>query len=390
MPCYRSATLLSFIRIAGVLGLGRKRLITDWREMSSCHNQWLLPWHKTGIDVVAGKFRACNLVTSLCLAAWSSLAVAQEVDIQARYSTEKDACAQGPDKQVEIRQGQIVGPGFVCTLLAGRPAGSGLVVYDGTCTIGDKKTTTGPALDLGNYDDHFALSLPNSQTWIKLYPCKSVPRSKMAAVDTISARIIPFDEAAKDKTFVDFRSQLLDAIAKRDVDFVVNQAAEDIKLGFGGNDGRTAFRKNLTLSPDDLAAEYKHEADRRRERYWDALEEVLRLGGKFTGESTFEAPYTRAADLPSDSDPYSTYLVISNNAALRDRPSKYGTLVGLVSYEIVTAIKGGEGTEFVKVKLSTGVQGFLHKDDLRSTVDYHAILRKVDGRWQLSVFVSGD
>jgi len=76
---------------------------------------------------------------------------------------------------------------------------------------------------------------------------------------------------------VTFRNKLLDAIVRRDIDYVVKQASSDIKLSFGGSYGQKDFRKSLALSAKDLADEYKYRAAEMREGYWDALEEVFRM-----------------------------------------------------------------------------------------------------------------
>jgi hypothetical protein len=206
-----------------------------------------------------------------------------------------------------------------------------------------------------------------------------------------AGKALPADEAAKDATLVEFRQRLLDAIVRRDVDYVVNQAAVDIQLSFGGQAGREEFRRSLDNSTVSyLTSEGKHNADEAREQYWDALEEVLRMGGRFTKADVFEAPYTWTAKQPDGNDPFTTYFVISKAVPLRDRPSKYGSTVGTLSYDIVSSVIGGEGTKFQKVKLASGAQGFVHEDSLRSSIDYRAILKKNNQKWNITAFVSGD
>lgn len=112
------------------------------------------------------------------LAAAGPKAHAQDADIQTVYATEKSACGRGPQTRVKIAAGRITGPGFDCALGQGRPAGTGLVAYDATCTVDGKTTSDGLALDLGNYDDHFELSLPGRTDWLALYPCTPVPGLK--------------------------------------------------------------------------------------------------------------------------------------------------------------------------------------------------------------------
>ena len=121
--------------------------------------------------------RTMFLIAAITLAA-SDYVLAQDADIQAVYATSKGACGSGPRTRVEITGGRISGPGFDCALSNGRPAGTGLVAYDASCTVDGKKRLEGLALDLGNHTDHFELSLPGRDGWIELYPCTPVPGLK--------------------------------------------------------------------------------------------------------------------------------------------------------------------------------------------------------------------
>jgi len=100
---------------------------------------------------------------------------AQSKDIQTTYSTKKGACGQGDAHRVTISQGLISGPGFECSISDGAPAGSGLEAYSGICTVDGAEISDNVALDLGNYTDRFALSIPKRDEWIDIYPCTKVP-----------------------------------------------------------------------------------------------------------------------------------------------------------------------------------------------------------------------
>ena len=348
-------------------------------------NPKMTPSSECDMRIVRASYLIIAAVTVALFSAISTAAHTQEADIQTIYSTEKGSCGGGPQTKVEISEGHITGPGFECALSSGHPAGTGLVAFEGYCMVDGKTSSKGLALDLGNYDDHFELSLPGRVNWLTLYPCAPVP-----GLRAFDGKALPADEATEDPSLSQFRDRLLDAIVRRDVDYVVSQAATDIRLSFGGHAGKKDFRKFLTISEKDLADEFKLDAAEQREKYWDSLEQVLRMGGRFTDPNIFEAPYTWTSDRPDGSDHFATYFVISDNAPLRDRPSKYGAIVDTLSYVIVTAVIGGEGTEFLKVKLATGSQGFVHEDDLRSALDYRAILQRSDGEWRITAFISGD
>ncbi|WP_190293703.1 SH3 domain-containing protein [Roseibium aggregatum] len=203
-------------------------------------------------------------------------------------------------------------------------------------------------------------------------------------------KALPVDQASKVQGFEAYRSDLLAAIARRDVEAVVAAASQDIELSFGGDAGPDALRSFLTLSEDDLADEYKDQADAMREGYWDALEEVLRLGGKADGPDAFDAPYTWTVELGENDDPFTTYFVIDRDVPMRDRPNRHGAVTKTLAYDIVEAIDGGEGTSFQKVRLATGETGFVDKAHLRSAVDYRARFERRPEGWKMVFFLAGD
>lgn len=204
-------------------------------------------------------------------------------------------------------------------------------------------------------------------------------------------RKAPFvDQASKDATFSAYRKKLLQAIVDRDVDAVVAAAAPDIHLDFGGGEGREEFRKRLTVTEADLNEDYAHLADEHREQYWDALEAVLRLGGVFREPGSFAAPYTWVVELKDNEDPYTTGFAIGSDVPLRSRPSRYGDIISILDEDIVAILQGGKGTDFLEVRASDGRNGFVHKDHVRSAIDYRALFGKSEGGWQMNVFIAGD
>ena len=204
-------------------------------------------------------------------------------------------------------------------------------------------------------------------------------------------RKAPFvDEGEQQTSFASYRKALLKAIVARDVDTIVASASPDIHLDFGGGEGRDEFRKRLTAKAEDFGQEYAYLADQHREEYWGALEEVLRLGGVFTKPDTFEAPYTWIFKLKDSDDVFATSFVIGSDVPMRARASKYGDVTTLLDDDIVKVLDGGKGTSFVEIQLADGRKGYVHKDHLRSAIDYRAIFENSGGRWLMIVFIAGD
>ena len=204
-------------------------------------------------------------------------------------------------------------------------------------------------------------------------------------------RAVPVDEGPRDPSFQAYRTAFLDAVVRRDIDAILSLTSEDVHLSFGGYAGHADFREKLTVSPERISEEYQHEIPRMRAEYWAALEDVLRMGGRFEDDgSAFSAPYTDTVRPPDDMDPYATYFVIGQRVALRDRPIRWGKLIDRLDHDIVTVLEGGEGTAFRKVRLADGREGFVHGDYLRSQVGYRASFRKDGGVWKLERFIAGD
>lgn len=201
----------------------------------------------------------------------------------------------------------------------------------------------------------------------------------------------PVDEAAKDRTFEMFRTVLRAAVAERNTDYVVSQTCPDILVSFGGEGGRDEFRAFLTVPEDSLSDEYKPQAAAMRDAHWAALAEVLDMGGNFTSQDEFWAPYTFNVELPGDRDPFTTYFVTGSNVLLRSGPGKDTAAISSLSYVAVTIAEYDPEAEYQPVVLANGIKGYLHRDFLRNVVDYRAgFQRGEDGAWRLCTFVAGD
>jgi hypothetical protein len=190
----------------------------------------------------------------------------------------------------------------------------------------------------------------------------------------------PVDEAWKDPTLVAFRKDLLAAVKRHDVKYVVARAARNIKLSFGGYAGRKTLREWLRL-------------EGMRETYWRELEGVFSLGGVFTGKDTFCIPYVACIDVPGcpDCDPYETVYVLSKDAKAYAAMNTKSPVVARLSYDVLQMDYSKDVIEgWMAVGLPGGGVGYVTGPDFRTAVDYRALLRKRKGVWQIDVFVAGD
>ena len=199
----------------------------------------------------------------------------------------------------------------------------------------------------------------------------------------------PFDQAEGDASFLAYREALLDAVVERDIDTILAMASDDITFNFGDASGQSALRAFLDVDAEHFAPEQKHEAPAMRERNWAELETLLRLGGVFTEDGTFVAPYTWLADYPSDMDPFEVLFITGDGVALRDRPIRFGEVVARLNYDVVTFRNWVTGTQFFEVEMANGTIGFVDRDFARFLVDYRATFAKQEDTWKMTSLVAG-
>ena len=186
----------------------------------------------------------------------------------------------------------------------------------------------------------------------------------------------PTDQCASDEEFVSFRAALVDAVERRDSVHILDVVSNDIHVDFGGGAGRDYFARTWALDrPEDS-------------RLWHELGEVLRLGCAPSPDGAYWAPSLFATT--EIDDPFSTFLVIRENAPLHTRPDDRSPMLATLSWELVEGVDWQEGDDWWRVRLTDGREGFMRRSDLRSPVDYRAAFERIDGRWRMTTFIAGD
>jgi hypothetical protein len=135
------------------------------------------------------------------------------------------------------------------------------------------------------------------------------------------AQLLPIDEAARHPDFFSFRAQLQAAVARHDVDAVVASISKDIKNSFGGDDGIDGFRRMWKPTDADSTL-------------WAELGAVLALGGTFSGESAFTAPYTFSR-WPDRFDSFDHVALIASDVRIREAPHADAAPITSLSFAIV-------------------------------------------------------
>lgn len=186
----------------------------------------------------------------------------------------------------------------------------------------------------------------------------------------------PVDEAAQQASFLSFRTQLLKTIERKDAKGLLAIVHKDIKASFGTENGIVGFKKLWTLDQPASSS------------IWRELSAVLKNGGSFTTKNTFVAPYV-FSKWPETMDAFTHAAVLGNSVRIRAKPDLNASILKTVSYEILP-IEFGENQHWVTVTLSSGKKGYIASQYIRSSIDYRAFFEKLNGRWQMTVFVAGD
>lgn len=190
-------------------------------------------------------------------------------------------------------------------------------------------------------------------------------------------QLLPVDQAPTQPDFFSFRAQLIATLARRDVPALLDVVHKNIKNSFGGNDGIDEFKTMWALDQPDS-------------RLWEQLANVLALGGTFSADGSFTAPYTFSR-WPGGVDAFSHLAIIGSSVRVRSAASRTAQTLASLSYAIVERVESKTADdEWVGVRLPGGATGFVDQRYARSPIDYRAIFTKDGGRWQMTVFVAGD
>lgn len=198
----------------------------------------------------------------------------------------------------------------------------------------------------------------------------------LAAVSAAAETLEPFDEAPQDPELVAVRDTLVEAVEARDPGALLPHVAPDVKLSFGGEEGRAALRDALRTDPS----------------LWDELHWILTHGGGFS-DGMFLAPYTFAGDTAAD--PFSAGIVTASDVNLRASPDTNALVMDRLSHAVVEVVDWEAG-EFglpggwARVALPDGRHGYMARRYLRSPIDHRVLFEKADGGWRISSFLAGD
>ena len=184
----------------------------------------------------------------------------------------------------------------------------------------------------------------------------------------------PQDTCGKIDGAAAFRQMLAAAVKARDADVLAALAATDVKLDFGGGEGRAELHRRLTGDGAGL---------------WDELDALLALGCSANDLGGITIPWYFDQDMGS-ADPFETWLVTGENVPVLASLDTAGEAIERVSWDIVTVDEFDPEAAFQAVTLADGTEGFIASGKMRSVIDYRLVASSRNGRWRITSLVAGD
>jgi len=192
-------------------------------------------------------------------------------------------------------------------------------------------------------------------------------------------KVFPIDQSSKDISLIKFKNEILNAIEKKDTNFIVSVLDTNILNSFGGNGGIQEFWDMWQIEDPNTS-------------FWNELKKVFTMGGTFidNNKNMFAMPYLFSI-WPEDLDPFTYVAAINKNVELYESPSKKSKIIKKISYEILMLVDfEEENNNWKNVMTLDSVYGFIQKDFIRSPIDYRVVLQKEKDKWKIISFVAGD
>jgi hypothetical protein len=199
------------------------------------------------------------------------------------------------------------------------------------------------------------------------------------------ARLPPVDEGVTDATWPRFKARLIDALARRDQQFIRGILDRRIR-NMSDTDGIAEFEK--LWEPQSAASPL-----------WTELPKLLFLGGVFVkrykNNIEFCAPYVHykwPENAPGDADG----AIIAKETLLKMQPAATAGTLGSLSYDLVAVIdweiaddNKDSPQKWVKLKAKAG-EGYVPEEHVRSPLEYRACFANSGGRWRMTSLEVGE
>lgn len=203
-----------------------------------------------------------------------------------------------------------------------------------------------------------------------------------ASVTAQEERLAPVDEAAKDGTWASFRAQLLAAVEKRDLQYVLSVIDRDVRNGSDSPRGIDEFRTQWHLDEADTP-------------FWRELAAALALGSAWLARDDRPrelcAPYL-LGKWPRHVDPLANGVVTTRGAPVKTGPSAQSQTLATLTHALVRVTDwevddrdAGSKQKWVRIH-HRGREGYVAEEHMRSPIEHAACFAKKELGWRMTVF----
>jgi hypothetical protein len=199
-------------------------------------------------------------------------------------------------------------------------------------------------------------------------------------------KLAPVDEGASDASWPRFKARLLEALARRDQQFLLDIVDRKIR-NTSGIEGQAEFKKLWEPHSADSAL-------------WTELPKLLFLGSVFVKRdaktSELCAPYVYYKWLENAGGSNASGAIIARETLLKAEPAANAATVGALSYDLVAVIDwevADQSKESAQkwVKLKTGTrEGYVPEEHVRSPLEYRACFVNSGARWRMTELEVGE
>lgn len=198
-------------------------------------------------------------------------------------------------------------------------------------------------------------------------------------------KLPPVDEGATDATWPRFKARLLDALARRNPQFLLGIVDPKIR-NTSGTDGVAEFKK--LWEPQSATSPL-----------WVELPKLLFLGGVFVKRDKkvveFCAPYVYYK-WPENAGDDASGAIIAKETLMKARPAANSATLLTLSYDLVQVVDWEVADEnkenpqkWIKLKTNTG-EGYVPEEHARSPLEYRACFVNSGARWGMTGLEVGE
>ncbi len=218
-----------------------------------------------------------------------------------------------------------------------------------------------------------------------LFPALSVTAQQPAGQPKPAINAFPpRDEATYDQSWTRFRDQLIEALQKRDLKFVMSVVDPNVRNGTERPNGHQEFRRQWHV-------------DEHKSPLWRELPRALYLGAAYYSHSRMPrslcAPYV-LPHWPRQVDPHAYGAITARETSLREKPSGASTILSEIGYAIVRVsdweVEDADAEikqKWVKIRVEEN-EGFIPEEHIRSPIEHLACFRKGEAGWRLTSFLA--